>query len=92
MRVGDGNVEVRRQLALLYLNVCWSPPLGGEGGELSTEFLIGKGAQRAVETWGEDGTGREVWEKWRRGVWSGVVEAGEEWKRGVLEHSPFVVG
>ena len=53
---------------------------------------MGEGAQRAVEAWEEDGTGREVWEKWRRGVWSGVVEAGEEWKRGVLEHSPFVVG
>ena len=34
----------------------------------------------------------KVWEKWRRGVWSGVVEAGEEGKRGVVEHSPFVVG
>ena len=55
------------------------PPLGGEGG-VRTEFLIGKGAQRAVEAWEKDGTGREVWEKWRRGVWSGVVEAGEEGK------------
>ena len=37
MRVGDGNVEVGRQLALLDLNVCWSPLLGGEGG-VRTEY------------------------------------------------------
>ena len=32
MRVGDGNVEVRRQLALLDVNVCWSPLWGARGG------------------------------------------------------------
>jgi hypothetical protein len=47
MRVGDGNVEVGRHLGLLDLNVS-VPPLGGEGG-VRTEFLIGKGAERAVE-------------------------------------------
>ena len=64
---------------------------------MRAEFLMRKVEQRAIEAWEEDREGGSVGGAGDgcvggRAEVVGGIGAGDEWKRGVLEHSPFVDG